>query len=176
MRVLKSDHAATVGMHCFEVAGLGTAPFRFIQMSISKHSDSPGCPVRPGSSCDYCSTSIMYVCHILDSTGKGFKVGTDCVARTGDSGLIQAYKTSPVYRAHQKALRDAKDDANKAELERLLNDTAIRTRLEASTFTSHYAWGEARQDNHLASAERSLPWCGAKGRADWLRTLKKILA
>jgi hypothetical protein len=118
----------------------------------------------------------MYVCHIKGSDGRTFKVGSDCVGRTGDAGLIKAYKSTREYRAHQKALRDAKDTRNVEEIEHILGDAASRKKLEASTFTSHYAYGESRRDNHLARAERSLPWCGAKGRAEWLATFRKILS
>lgn len=173
---MKTENAADVGRHCFERAGLGVAPFHVMGFAVSKHSDGPGCPVRPGSTCDYCGTAIMYVCQIQGSDGSTFKVGSDCVNKTGDDGLIKAYKSTKEYRAHQKALRDAKDEKNKDELRRMLADPAIRGRLEASAFTSHYAHGEPRQDNHLAAAERSLPWCGAKGRAEWCATFRKILA
>jgi hypothetical protein len=176
MSELKSDNPVAIGHHCFERAGLGLAPFRVTGFYTSKYCAAPGAPILPGTSCDYCGTGIMYVCEITDRNGTHFKVGCDCVGRTGDAGLIKAYKTHPEFRAHQKALREAKDEATRVELERLLGDDAVRARLAASTFTSHYSNGTARHDNHLAAAERSRPWCGAKGRADWLRTFRKLLA
>jgi hypothetical protein len=176
MRIRKSDNAATVGQHCFEEAGLGKAPFRLTGFTTMQYQAAPGAPVQPGTSCDYCSTAIMYVCLVTSSDGKTFKVGCDCVGRTGDAGLITAYKSTPEYRKHQQELRQAKDEANKAELARLLSDASVRAQLAACIFTSQYAWGEARQDNRLAAIERSLPWCGAKGRADWLRTIRRVVA
>lgn len=175
--MLKSDNATLVGKHCFEVAGLGTAPFKIVGFAESKFQAAPGAPILPGTSCDYCSTGIMYVCYIQGAGAgdKAFKVGCDCVQKTHDEGLIKAYKRSPEYRAHQKALRDAKDERNKQELARMLSDETIRTQLAAVTFTSHYSDGTARADNKLAQAERSLPWCGAKGRAEWRSIFRKIL-
>lgn len=77
-------------VHKFEVAGLGKAPFRFVGTYESKFQAVPGdpnCPIQPGTSCDYCGTGIMLVCRIRDAQGKEFKVGCDCVAKTGDAGL-----------------------------------------------------------------------------------------
>lgn len=167
---LKTDNAADVGMHCFEKAGLGIAPFRIIGFTTMKFQAAPGASVQPGTSCDYCGTGIMYVCLIQDRNGKQFKVGCDCVGRTGDAGLIKAYKSTKEYRAHQKALRDAKDDMNRAEIERFLADDAFCATLAGHPFTT--SWG--KEDNLLNAAQRSLPWCGAKGRSEWLRTFKKL--
>lgn len=169
---LKSDNASAVGVHCFEHAGLGLAPFRVVGYTTSKHQDAPGAPVRPGTSCDYCSTAIMYVCLIQDKNGKQFKVGCDCVERTGDAGMIRAYKSTPEYRKHQKDLRQAKDKANDAELRRLLADDSFRALLTSKTFVN----SRGETTNRLDGAEKSLPWCGAAGRAQWLACFRKVLA
>src|SRR5262245_4254165 len=71
--------AATV--HPFQRAGLGLAPFRFVGLDTCIHKASHDAPAQPGTSCDYCSTGIMYVCHIESSDGKRFKVGCDCVRK-----------------------------------------------------------------------------------------------
>lgn len=173
---MKTDNPRLVGMHCFEAAGLGKAPFRVNRFDTIKFQSCPGAPILPGSTCDYCGTGIMYVCYIKSSDGKEFKVGCDCVNKTHDEGLIKAYKRTKEYRDHQKALRQAKDDANRAEIERILADETLRNILATSAFTSHYHNGVSREDNYLAAAERSLPWCGAKGRSEWLKTFKRILA
>ena len=92
---LKSDTPTAIGKHCFEVAGLGLAPFKIIGFRVMKFQAAPDAPVQPGASCDYCSTAIMYVCDIRSSDGNTFHVGCDCVGRTGDAGLIKAYKSAP---------------------------------------------------------------------------------
>jgi hypothetical protein len=175
-RLVKTDNPALLGVHVFERAGLGTAPFRVIGYDELKHSDGPGCPVRPGGSCDYCSTAIMYACVIQGSDGRTFKVGCDCVAKTGDAGLLRAYKTTPGYRAHQKALRDAKDVATKTELARLLADTTVRACLEARIYTCVTPWGLEKTGTWLAAVERILPLCGAQGRGTWLKAIQRVLA
>ena len=98
----KTDNPAEVGMHVFEKAGLGKAPFKLIGFSECIFKPAPDVPARPGTSCDYCGTGIMTVCHIRGADGKQFKVGCNCVEKTGDAGLIRAYKTLPEYRAMVK--------------------------------------------------------------------------
>lgn len=73
--------------HVFEKAGLGQAPFTFTGCSKSEYQAHPDAPVQPGSSCDYCGTAIKIVCHIRSNDGKYFKVGNECVNKTGDVGL-----------------------------------------------------------------------------------------
>ena len=79
-------------MHVFENAGLGAAPFKFV-----------GYVEARGSSCDYCGTSIMGCYLIKSADGRRFKVGCDCVRKTGDVGLIVV-----VDDAAKKAKRKAK--------------------------------------------------------------------
>lgn len=76
--------------HSFERAGLGKAPFFCRGYSVEKFQAAPGAPIQCGTSCDYCSTAIMRVFRIESSDGHIFKVGCDCVARTGDTELIEA--------------------------------------------------------------------------------------
>jgi hypothetical protein len=175
-RSLKTDNPALLGVHVFERAGLGAAPFRVIGYDELKHSDGPGCPVRPGGSCDYCGTGIMYACLIQGSDGRTFKVGCDCVAKTGDAGLLRAYKKTPGYRAHQKALRDAKDRAHTHELMRLLYDPRVRKHLGAQLHTRTTSWGTEKTESWLETVEHVLPMCGAKGRAEWLKAIQRVLA
>ena len=70
-------------IHIFERAGLGVAPFSF--SSYFEHKTKQG---KPGSTCDYCGKSIAIVCIIKDTNGKTFKVGSNCVEKTGDKGMI----------------------------------------------------------------------------------------
>lgn len=97
--------------HKFELAGLGLAPFRCVGFSEKKMVVGIGqdATVRPGSSCDYCGNAIMNVFHILSADGKRFKVGCDCVAKTGDEGLKRNLRTHPDVLKHKRVL-----EANKA--------------------------------------------------------------
>jgi hypothetical protein len=80
-------------VHLFELSGLGTAPFRFSALTKNEK----------GCSCDYCGHFIKNECWIIDSQGNRFKVGTDCVAKTGDAGLISKLSLEkPRQRAEKK--------------------------------------------------------------------------
>lgn len=64
-------------MHVFESAGLGVAPFRVSQF------------IEMGGNCAYCGTKIKLSCVVSDADGKTFVVGSDCVRKTGDKGIVK---------------------------------------------------------------------------------------
>lgn len=74
-------------VHQFELAGLGKAPFSLIGHEYKVWRAHPGAHAQPGTCCDYCGTGIMDVFWIRSADGRKFKVGCDCVAKVGDSGL-----------------------------------------------------------------------------------------
>lgn len=89
-------------IHCFEKSGLGKAPFRCVGLfslpSPSLAERNPDAfnnalrelPRGVGcGSCQYCGTAIMHNFLIQSADGMRFVVGSDCVARTGDAGLVK---------------------------------------------------------------------------------------
>ena len=104
---MKTENASEVGMHVFERAGLGKAPFRFAGFYVSTYQACADAPVQPGTSCDYCGAGLTNVCSVKSADGKQFKVGCDCVAKVGDAGLLKAFKSSPEYRKVQREKRQA---------------------------------------------------------------------
>lgn len=95
-------------VHKFERAGLGKAPFRCVGMVENKFQACPGAPIQPGGSCDYCGAGIMYEFCILSADGRRFKVGCDCVLKTGDAGLAKVVrKQANEAKRAAKAERDA---------------------------------------------------------------------
>lgn len=104
---LKPGETSTI--HRFETAGLGKAPFVFTGRVTEKtYCACPGAPVQAASSCDYCGTCIRYEFWVRSADGREFKVGCDCIHKTGDAGLIQQIS------AAERKLRDAKNAAAKA--------------------------------------------------------------
>lgn len=98
----------TSSIHHFELAGLGKAPFHFTGTVTEKvFVACPGATPKAGSSCDYCGTGIRYEFWVRSACGKEFKVGCDCIHKTGDRGLIQQIS------AAERKLRDAKNKAAK---------------------------------------------------------------
>lgn len=112
-RTTQAAAVSTDWVHPFERAWLGKAPFFCRGFSIEKFQAAPGEPIKCGSSCDYCSTAIMRVFRIESADGQIFKVGCDCVARTGDTQLIEA--TRHEQRAQGRAWRNAEYAAYAAE-------------------------------------------------------------
>ena len=169
--MLKSDVTSEVGTHVWERAKLGVAPFRFVGVTIKTYQACPDAPIQPGTCCDYCGTGIMEVCIIRDARGKEFKVGNDCVRRTGDAGLIKAYKNSPEVRARNRAKAAARDARVVIEWEALMADPASVELLNRHT---RKAWNGAEEPWGVF-ARRAWGYCGASGRARYLKTAKRLL-
>lgn len=104
-------------VHVFEKAGLGKAPFTFIGMYVDRgpknmgNGYTVGSPGQPMGTCDYCGTGIANCCRIQSSDGKVFVVGTDCVEKTGDSGLRAQVDKEKIKARH--ASDDQKIEAGK---------------------------------------------------------------
>lgn len=79
-------------IHVFEKAGLGKAPFRVVGYEFKTYQACPDAPAQVGGSCEYCWTGIKDTFHIESADGQHFVVGSTCVNKTGDKGLIDATK------------------------------------------------------------------------------------
>jgi hypothetical protein len=162
-----TDNPAEVGMHVFERAGLGKAPFACVGMGEKTYCACQGAPVQPAGTCDYCGNCIRYVFQIRSADGKLFGVGCDCVNKTQDAGLIRAYKNRPEYRKLQREKRAAKAAADLIELDTLLRERAAdlerfpATSDKSPNLYQHVVWWR----NHA----------GASGRASVLRFAKRVL-
>lgn len=86
-------------VHPFERAGLGTAPYRCTGV-IENRFEIPGFGWKPGGTCDYCGTGILYEYHIVGSDGFKFKVGCDCVQRTNST--VEGFKVERLKLAREK--------------------------------------------------------------------------
>lgn len=79
-------------VHKFQIAGLGTAPYRYTGHKVLKYQACHGAPIQPGGSCDYCGTAIMDAFYFRSADGREFKVGSDCVYKAGDRGMVDLIK------------------------------------------------------------------------------------
>lgn len=100
-------------MHPFEKAGLGTAPFRCVGVFKNVYCAGAGAPIQPGGSCDFCGTGIMYEYKILGSDGRAFKVGCDCVRRTGGESHVAGVRNERLKLAREQ--RSLKREARQTE-------------------------------------------------------------
>lgn len=119
---MRSDNKDLINKHAFEVAGLGKAPFRFIGFEYKTYKAHPDAPEQCGGSCDFCGTAIKNFCYIESADGKRSKVGTNCISKVNETGIIKAYKSSPEWRAHQAAIRNHKSQKSMEVLELLITD------------------------------------------------------
>lgn len=171
----RTENAALVGKHAFEIAGLGLAPFRFVGASENVITYPDGSQ-QAGGSCDYCGTGIRTECHVKSSDGKAFKVGCNCIDKVGDTGLLKAYKTSPEYRAKQRAVRAGKAMAVFAELKTTISGPAAD---KLSALPHPMGFTDRKTGCALTAldyAKWMLDHCGAAGHRAVLSRIKKMLA
>lgn len=169
MKTVRNYNDETVGstIHVFERAGHGKAPFKFVGFEEIVHI-VPGESPMPGSSCDFCGTGIRYVYWILSSDGNLFKVGCDCVAKTGDYGLRKVI------------------DAHVAEHKRNLANKRADAKIEAGMALLQASEEKLKSMPHpnayfASTGKTMLDWCnwmlhysGRKGKLEVVKKLKEI--
>jgi hypothetical protein len=171
---IHTDNAAEVGMHVFERAGLGKAPFRCIGID-EKFITHPDGTTQASGSCAYCSTGIRYVYIVIGRDRKPFGVGCDCVERTDDAGLIRSYKNLPEVRALNRARAKAKDDAIIAEWNALFSAPETISKLSAIMVPGR-PWVPGDEVTLFDDFKRIWGMCGAAGHKRTLKALKNRLA
>jgi hypothetical protein len=92
-------------VHPFERFGFGRAPYRVVGTEVKLFQACPGEPTKPGSTCDYCLTSIARVYWIESTDGVRFKVGCDCVRKTNDAKLIKVVSAAEAKVRREKAAK-----------------------------------------------------------------------
>lgn len=177
---IKSDNANKVGKHTFETSGCGKAPFKFVGFFEDRGPKNVGgmqvgSPGQPMGTCKHCGAGIALCCTIRDANGKEFVVGSTCVEKTGDSGIIQAFKKSPEKREHDRAVRHAREALKVAELEALVKSEADA--LEAIPHSRGFIDRETEKPmTMLDEVNWMLNCCGNSGKIRTLKWIKKTLA
>ena len=128
------------GVHAFEKAGLGKAPFRIVgccekrgPIVLSQAGGvtmTCGAPGQPMGVCDFCGTGIAECWAVRSADGKQFEVGCDCVRKTGDAGMTKVIDAAIAKKRREKAA--AKGDADAAYVDAALADYATREKLAAA--------------------------------------------
>jgi hypothetical protein len=171
--ISRTDNPAEVGMHVFERAGLGKAPFRCIGVA-EKFITHPDGTTQAAGSCAFCGQGIRYVYTVIGRDQRPFNVGCDCVERTGDAGLIKSYKQRPEVRAMARAKAKARDDRVIAEWNALI-DTPEAIECLTGYKVAGRPWIPGEQITAYEDFKRIWNRCGASGRARTLRLLKQRL-
>lgn len=123
----------TASTHPFEKAGLGYAPFRCVSCRENWF-EMPGFGRKPGGSCNYCGTGILYEYVIKDKNGKTFVVGCDCVEKTGQQV----------------------DDFRKVRLQHARERRAVKATERRATRQA--AWEAERQTRQAERQEAATAW------------------
>jgi hypothetical protein len=126
--------------HPFELAGMGTGPFRFVGVvsipskSLAEHNpDSynnalaalPRDLIGGCGTCYNCGMAITHVCIVRNSNGQKYGIGSDCVAKTGDAYLGDKAKVAVARLQRQQRRERAqakRDAAHKAFLGTVCNE------------------------------------------------------
>ena len=140
--------------HPFEATGCGIAPFRVVGFQKLTFQAAPGGPVKAGGSCDHCGTAIKNAYVIREAGGNTFRVGSSCVAKAGDSGLLKGMKA--VDKKRRAAAKVAKQRTEVAELLTELGDILWHNReildmpLSSEDFRTFRNWFTGSDARRLA--------------------------
>lgn len=127
--------------HPFEKAGLGKAPFSCTHVTENVWENGDG-TTKAGGCCDYCGTGIRWEFWIKGSIAgaRQFKVGCDCVAKTGWG--IEGFEKvrADNARARRQAGVQKRRESRKAQIE------AERAQRTAERLEATQAWRDANSD------------------------------
>ena len=170
----KEDGTMEHELHKFEKAGLGKAPFRVVGHEEKRgpidmgNGLTVGAPGQPMGTCDFCGTGIVDCFRIASSDGKTFVVGSVCVHKTGDAGLIKRDQTE--INRKRTAQRHAREAEKIVALKAKLADPVIR---ESLSDAPHPLWfRQAKGDTLLDWAEWMIAHSGNSGKMAVLRALR----
>lgn len=149
-------------IHKFEAAGLGNAPYRFVQYDYST--------IR-GTACDFCGTKIMHIYWIDSADAKRSKVGSECIKSVGDTGLMRVVAAQEKIVRRQKAAEKAK--AVQAELITLLADPNVVALLSLRPHPHPYYNSQGK--TFLDYAQYFAKYAGDTGRAGMVKTIKGVV-
>lgn len=138
-RMNTTTNEKSSAVHPFELAGLGKAPYVFTGVTESVFQAAPGEPARAGSSCDFCPASIRWCFWLRSADGKKFKVGCDCIRKSGDTKLIKVADVAD--RKLKLDATHAREDAiiasGKAAIETLAGKAKVSSHLHPTAFCAN---------------------------------------
>ena len=156
-------------IHAFEKAGLGKAPFTVKEYARETWKAAPDAPDQVGNSCRYCWTGIKDVFYIESADGKVFPVGSTCVNKTGDRGLINTVKRQMNQLKAEKAYKRNTERIANAVVE--LEDPELRKSL--ASHPHPLEWRASKGDTLLDWAEWMLANAGMSGKMQVVRVVNK---
>lgn len=165
-------------VHCFEEAGLGKAPFRFVgcksyagngETRIVDQRGGVTTSTTPGTSCAFCGTYIVEAYVIESADRKRFNVGCDCVYKTGDFGLVNLVK-----KAANKLHTEKRHIREAAKIAQLMAE--IEANKEAlSALPGMNDWAVKHDKNAYDHALEMASYSGNAGKLKWLKMALDLL-
>lgn len=121
-------------VHVFEAAGLGKGPFKLAHVTAE------------GGHCQFCATAIVFRFYIKGQDSREFFVGSDCVMKTGDVGLMRVVEAE--VKKRQAELRHKRDAEKMAAIKDRLADPTVIAELSAQPHPYDYyaKQGKTRKD------------------------------
>jgi len=179
---MSTNEQQEVRQHRFETAGLGKAPFRYVGFTERRGPEKIldangnwnglecGAPGQPMGTCDYCGQGIAICCEIVSSDGKRFVVGSDCVEKTGDKGIVVKVKSAVNKLRSEK--RKASEAKRIAEFAAELETEELRAVLAALPHPQ--AWRAEQGETLLDSVEWFMAHAGNAGKMKTIRMVSKL--
>ena len=145
-------------LHVFESFGLGTAPFTLDHVT------------GEGGNCEFCGTSIVWRFYIKGVDGKTFFVGSDCVMKTGDAGLMR--RVDAEVKRRQNEARKQRESAKLESLKTMLCDETVKAKLAAIPHPTTYL--AKKGGTFLSYAEWMMKNAGNSGKLELLKKIQKM--
>lgn len=160
-------------VHVYERAGLGLAPFRYLGCEerrgpiksicpVSGVEVSVGAPGQPMGSCDLCGNGIAFCFMVRSSDGRTFKVGSECINKSGDAGLVNRMKSD------QRAATAVRAQGRIGNARAMLSDPAVRAALAEMPAPS-----PSRSPSALEWAEWMMRNAGTSGMTKVARVIER---
>lgn len=156
---MQTTNTAPATVHTFQNAGLGIAPFKLSH--VTHGSDN----------CQFCGTAIVHRFHLTDANGATFFVGSDCVLKSGDAGLIRVVEREVAKRI--AAARKVQDAAKVAAFNALIADPDLRAFLATQPHPTYHGPVTERY-NLLTYTTWIAKWGGKTAKIKLLRTITKL--
>lgn len=145
-------------IHLFEAKGLGKAPFKVVRVTSE-------C-----GNCEYCNTAIVYRFYLKGADNKIFFVGSDCVHKTGDVGLIHVVEAE--VKKRQAEMRKMRDDAKLEEYKTLMADPVVIEKMKNLPHPTRWYASQGRTLHDYAVF--AMRYAGKAAKIKFLKTLKTL--
>ncbi len=172
MKSISSEHTdkpVDSTIHTFEQAGLGKAPYKYLGVSENRFPLGGG-EWKPGGCCDYCFTGILYEFAFRSADGKFFKVGSECIYKSGDHGLRKVVDAA--VNKIKLEQRHAIEKVKLEEVKALMGLDVVRDALIALPHSNKVR--AAKGENRWMEANWYMANAGTKGKLSWLKELRKL--